>query len=596
VQLAILVENTDLDEDMVTKIKKSKSKTKTTINEKDLVGKRRAVTYQRFSSQAQLGNSSLDRQTNSQKEWLKKNPDVVVIDSFVDEAMSGWSGKNLEKGSLGVLMAAIQDNIIQSGTLILVEHFSRLTRQNIDKAEELVKKIWKAGITIVTVRDGEVYPPEAATNMALRIRLIVEMQQNWTESEWRSEKVKASYKKREKLAKEENKTPKMRRPFWLKKDGTLNEHHFVIKDIFNWYMEGLGQQRIIVRLRDKYPKVNAVTKMNPSTVMRWLQSEVVIGKWRGIKVYKHAVNDELFYNVQAIHKSRLYENVKPDRNWPLSGLMQCGVCGKGMSIQKSKNALPVVRCSSKQRDRSCDRKTTFPYFIVHQYMFSTIQKIALRQYSQKTTSKESHSRLIKIEHELGKLVVKLAEEKNFYEELVEKGKSTRMVMVMMSETDEKIEKLEKEQISLKESIEQYDNYVITEAASDLVLTPRNFNLEMHKLKFRIVVGEEKLSTTGLNEATPTMIYRGYNRKTRSYNYSLGGIEFEFPTKWIKESALMLENLANESGELPKTYNEVFRKNNLAVSELDSLSAEEKLIRQKKTVAKLKSLLVKNSNS
>jgi|GEM_PF-3650453 len=37
-------------------------------------------------------------------------------------------------------MQAIEDNIIQSGTLILVEHFSRLTRQNIAQVEDLVKK------------------------------------------------------------------------------------------------------------------------------------------------------------------------------------------------------------------------------------------------------------------------------------------------------------------------------------------------------------------------------------------------------------------------------------------------------------------------
>ena len=188
-----------------------------------LVGKRKAVTYQRFSSQSQLGNSSIDRQTASQKEWLKMNSDVVVIDSFVDEAMSGWSGKNLEKGSLGVLMQAIEDKIIQSGTLILVEHFSRLTRQNIDEAEELVKKIWKAGITIVTVRDGVEYPPEAINDMPLRIRLLVEMEQNFSESEWRSEKVKASYARRERKA-EKGEVPAMRRAFWLNKDGTLNEN------------------------------------------------------------------------------------------------------------------------------------------------------------------------------------------------------------------------------------------------------------------------------------------------------------------------------------------------------------------------------------
>ena len=580
---------------MVKKIKQDKLKPNKIIDEKSLVGKRKAVTYQRFSSQAQLGNSSIERQTNSQKDWLKKNPDVVVIDEFVDEAMSGWNGKNLEKGSLGILMQAIKENIIQSGTLILVEHFSRLTRQNIDEAEELVKKIWKAGITVVTVRDGQVYTPEAVNDMALRIRLIVEMEQNWSESKWRSEKVAASYKRREKLAKEDGITPRMRRPFWLNKDGKLNAYHVVIKDIFNWYMEGLGQQRIIVKLREKYPKVDPVQKMNPSTVMRWLQSDVVLGKWKEVKVYDAAVDEELFYDVQVIHKSRLYENVKPDRNWPLSGLMQCGVCGKGMSIQKSKNTLPVVRCSSKQRDRSCDRKTTFPYFIVHQYMFSEVQKRALRQYSQKTTSKEARIQLAKIEHDLTKLHKQYEEDKLLRQESIDKGKSPRVYTLLMAETDDKIIELEQEKTNLKESIEQYDNYAISDSARDLVLTPRNFNLEMHKLNFRIVVGEDRLTTTGLNEPTPTMIYRGYSRKTLSYNYSLCGTEFEFPTKWINESALMLEGVANENGELPKSYDEIINRNNLAVSDVDSLSPEDKLIRQKETVAMFKSLLEDNNS-
>lgn len=571
---------------MANKTIKSKQKSKKVLTEKDLVGKRKAVTYQRFSSQAQLGNSSLERQTNSQKQWLKNNPDVVVIDSFVDEAMSGWSGKNLEKGSLGVLMQAIKDKIIPSGTLILVEHFSRLTRQNIDEAEELVKKIWKAGITIVTVRDNGVYPPKAANDMALRIRLLVEMKQNWEESKWRSEKVAASYKRREKDAKESNKTPAMRRSFWLKKDGTLNKNSVVIEDIFNWYMEGLGQQRIIVRLREKYPKVKPVQKMNPSTVMRWLQSEVVLGKWRGIKVYDAAIEEELFYDVQQVHKSRLYENVKPDRKWPLSGLMQCGVCGKGMSIQNSKGTLPVVRCSSKQRDRSCDRKTTFPYFIAHQYMFSEVQKRALRQYSEKSTNKEVRIQLSKIEHELTKLHNKFEEQEKLYDEAESAGESTRFLLKKMTQTDDKIHELEKEQQELEESIAQYDNYVISESARNLILTPRNFNLEMHKLNFRIVVGEDRLSTVGLSDPAPTMIYRGYSRKTLSYKYSMLGTEFEFPTKYIKESTLMLEGIANEKGELPENFGEILsqargvppRKRNASVAD------------KKEAIAQMKKLL------
>lgn len=500
-----------------------------------------AISYQRFSSDRQKNNSSLDRQSDAIKSWLKQHPEVVLIDEYVDEAMSGWSGKHLEKGSLGKLLQAIEDGIVKKDTIILVEHFSRLSRQNIDKTEELLRRIWEHGITIATIRDNGLYPPSTINNMALRIRLIVEIEQAFKESEWRSAKVKGSYIKREKEAKK-GVTPKMRRPFWLDKNGKLNEYHVVIKDIFNWYMEGLGQQRIIVRLKEKYPNASPVQKLNPSTVMRWLQHDVVRGYWRGNKVYDAVIDDELFYNVQAVHKGRLYKNVKPDRNWPLSGLMQCGVCGGGMSIQKTKNTLPILRCSTKQRDRSCNRKSTIPYYLAHKYMFSYVKKYALREYTKNTTSNELQKRIIQIDHELNKLKPQLAEERNHYKEAKDQGKNTRLLREIMLETDEEIFNLEIELKELKASIENQNKYSISKNAVELVFTPRTFNIEMHKLGFRIVIDENELSVIGLEEKPTKMKYLGYSRKNKTYDYEIMGMKHSCPTSSITEEILMLEGL------------------------------------------------------
>lgn len=504
--------------------------------------KRFAVTYQRFSSERQIGNSSLDRQTNSQKDWLKQNPDVTVIDSFVDEAMSGWSGKHLEDGSLGQLIKAIEDGIIQPGTLILVEHFSRLTRQNIENAEELVRKIWKAGITLVTVRDNQLYPPEAANNMTLRIRLIVEMEQACRESDWRSEKVKASYERRERLAREEGKVPKMRKPFWLNPDGTLNHLHEAVKDMFNLYKDGKGQQRIVVALREKYADP-AIQQINPATVMRWIQADITRGYWRSNRVYEAAIDDETFFEVQAIHKNRLYENVKPDRQWPLSGLMKCGVCGRGMSIQKSGSSNPVVRCSSKQRDKSCNRKTTFPYFIVHTYMMSVVKKHALRRYSNVNSNKELRHDLLKVERELMSARTNLSDLREFYKKQKEQGKKGFATLELIEEEHENIEELVAKESDLKASLEQIADGGVSLEARKLVLDGHNFNLEMHKLNFKIVVGEEELSLEGFEEEySPTLKYIGYSRKTRSYEWTKGthNIIESWPSSGITEEILMLE--------------------------------------------------------
>jgi len=556
---------------------------------------RKAYLYQRFSSEKQKGNSSLYRQTEAQDKWLLKNPDVKVAGRYVDDGLSGFKGDHLKKGALKVLVDQIEQGLVDEGSIILVEQFSRLSRLPISDTEKLLFKIWDAGITIVTVTDNQEYTPEAKDDMQKRIKLLVEIESASKESQWRQEKVKASYKRREEKA-SEGVTPRMRRAFWLTKEGKLNSNHQVIKDIFNLYEEGNGQQRIIVELRKRYPTLKAVQKMNPSTVMRWLKSETVLGKWKGHEVYEAAITQDQFDSVEEIHAERLYENVKPDRNWPLSGLMQCGVCGRGMSIQKSKKTLPVVRCSSKQRDRSCNRKTTFPYFIAHQYMFSTVLKKALYKYTQNTSSSEYRTRIVQIDRDLMKLRSKVADEKAHYKKATSQGKTAGILLDMIIETGEEIDVLENERIEIKKAISKIKSLPISKEAGDLVLTPRSFNLEMHKLDFKIIVGEDRLTTIGFNEPAPTMIYRGYSRKTLSYNYSLGGIEFEFPTKWIKESALMLEGVANENGELPKSYSEIFNKSNLAASDIDSLSPEDKLIRQKETVAMFKSLLEEKSNS
>ncbi|GAA03758.1 hypothetical protein CTM83_05210 [Photobacterium leiognathi subsp. mandapamensis] len=95
----------------------------------------------------------------------------------------------------------------------------------------------------------------------------------------------------------------------------------------------MGQQRIVVTLREKYPD-STIQKITPSTVMRWIQTDITRGFWRGN--HEPAIGDATFYEIQSIYKNKLYETVKPDRKWPLSGLMKCGVFSRGMSTQKSK--------------------------------------------------------------------------------------------------------------------------------------------------------------------------------------------------------------------------------------------------------------------
>ncbi|PMH40033.1 hypothetical protein BCU69_17205 [Vibrio cyclitrophicus] len=538
--------------------------------------KRYAVTYQRFSSDRQMGNSSIDRQTNSQKEWLKANPDVEVIDEYVDEAMSGWSGKHLEKGSLGNLLDAAESGILRPGTLVLVEHFSRLTRQNFVDARKLMDRLWEAGITLVTVRDRAEYSPKSANKIEDQIRLLVEIQQAFSESEWRSEKVKASYVRREKQAREQGIVPKIRKPFWLNDDGTLNHLHQSVKDMFEWYKNGWGQQRIVVALREKYPDT-AIQQINPSTVMRWIKSDIVLGYWRKNRIYEAAVDETLYYEVQAIHKNRLYKNVNPDRQWPLSGLMKCGVCGRGMSIQKSGKSAPVIRCSSKQRDKSCNRKTTFPYYLAHIYMMNVVLPFAQRKYTNINSNKSLQSELIKVEDQLSNEYSALNDLRETKDILKKQNKKTTFLLMEMQEVYEKIESLEERQKNLRASMEELSITGISLEAKEIAYDKDNFNIEMHKLNFRIVIGEWDISLEGLTDDAVTLKYNGYNRGTFCYEYKYSDQEEMQSVKSsrAKTSTLMLSNLAIKENEnwarffdeekrkedTAKTFENIAKKNN-----------------------------------
>ncbi len=92
----------------------------------------------------------------------------------------------------------------------------------------------------------------------------------------------------------------------------------------------------------------------------------------------------------------------------------------------------------------------------------------------------------------------------------------------MLETDERIQDLERERDSIQSSIKASNNLFISDEANNLVLTPRNFNLEMHKLGFKIVVGEYSLNTEGLSDKAPEWQYLGYSRKKRAYEWEVLG--------------------------------------------------------------------------
>jgi hypothetical protein len=522
--------------------------------------------YQRFSSAKQEGNSSLFRQSEAQNEWLARHPKctVMTIDNkpFVDEGISAFKGKNVKEGSLGRLVKAIESGLIEKGSIILVEHFSRLSRMDIDKTEELVRTIWKHGVSIITVRGNNYYPPESVNDSRARIGLILEIESAHADSKWRSQKVKSSWERRKVDAIEKGTKPRMRLPFWLNKKGEINEFGPIVEDIFTLHAQGLGQVLIERELRKKYGKVAPLKNINPTKIIRIIQNEKCIGMVYGKKLYEHIVSDDTFYTAQKICKERLYTSVRPNRKWPLHGIVKCGSCGSGMSIQQTKGSLPLLRCSKKQRSggEHCSSSTTFPYVIAYHFFNIYVEPIILATLTDTQRHVVIESKIIEISHKLKNANSNLAEAQEVFKQRKSQGKSIFSTLGVMDDLKEDVDILVKEKTLLENKINaQRTMASISKSILELSNSSvQKYNLELNKAGFKIKLKNKTLSFSIDNESTiASLKYLKYDRKKQAYLYKLEG-----DTKYFKEHQCEpVVVAAVDENERPKGQ-EILSKNNL----------------------------------
>ena len=506
------------------------------MKKRDLSGN--VYLYQRFSSSKQEGNSSLFRQTEAQNHWLACHPkcQVMTIDDepLIDAGISAFRGKNVKEGSLGRLVKAIESGLIEKGSIILVEHFSRLSRMDIAQTEDLILKIWRYGVSVMSVRGDNYYPPESRNKSKARISLIVEIESAHSDSKWRSDKVTSSWVRRRTNAKELGVPPKMRMPFWLDKEGKLNGYADIVRDIFKLHAEGLGQVIIERELRKKYGLVKPLKNANPTKINRIIQNEKCIGKVFGEKLFQSVISDEIFYNAQRICKERLFTSVRENRKWPLHGLVKCGHCGSGMSIQQTAKALPLLRCSKKQRSGGeyCGAPTTFPYVVAYHFFLYYVEPVFLSHMTDMKNNKQAEKEKSKLLHQIQVLNSSLAEANATYRERTQAGKKASSTLHIMDdlrdEIDENLGKLATVQgkIEFGNSMTSISKEIVKLSESD----SKEYNLELNKLGFKIW-SKDNVLLFGLDneDKISSLKYLKYDRSTLSYKYSFSGNEKFYKT-------------------------------------------------------------------
>lgn len=264
---------------------------------------------------------------------------------FKDEAVSGFTGANLETGALARFIALVKAGDIERGSYLILENLDRLTRLDAWEASRLLQDLVKLGIVVITLRP-EMRFDHNSTAIDL-LQAILHMDNAHKESARKSGIGKEKWAERFKDARETGKHIGNRVSNWITLDKSsgdylLNGHIFAVGRIFELCLEGLGSTAIAQALNaEGYQTFNKGKRWGTTAVLTILQNRAAIGelapKDGGEPIQNYfpsVVDDDTFTVAQERIKARTTGKVtkqSADFNvW--QKLVFCGACGSTMHI------------------------------------------------------------------------------------------------------------------------------------------------------------------------------------------------------------------------------------------------------------------------
>lgn len=165
-----------------------------------------AYSYVRFSTPEQQDGDSLRRQLTETVKWCEENN--VELDttlSFRDLGKSGFTGANFDDGALGKFIALVKNGTIRPGSFLVLEALDRFSRENAYIAAGRLFDLVKAGISIVSVQDNQVYSAEklSGADPTPLMVLVLKLSQGHIESVKKAYRVGKAWREKKHLARTE---------------------------------------------------------------------------------------------------------------------------------------------------------------------------------------------------------------------------------------------------------------------------------------------------------------------------------------------------------------------------------------------------------
>lgn len=340
----------------------------------------RVYSYARFSTPEQASGDSLRRQSEAARKWAEAR--ALPLDeslTLTDQGVSAYRGSNTDEDrGLGAFLYACRQGLIRPGSFLLVESLDRISRMSPRRAQRLLDDIVDAGVTVVTLNDGQEYTAERldTDQTALFISLMVAWRAH-EESKTKGRRVAAAWaEKRRKVRDGEAVKLTERAPAWLQwtAEGWAERapHADTVRRVYAMTLAGTGEHKIAAVLNaEDVPVMSGGRQWHRSTVSKLLRNPAVIGaltpghiefiggKRRRVTeepiagVFPAVISEQDWLTVRALKDGKAAAQRGRHASAPLAnifaGLARCPECGAAMTrVNKgnpAKGGKPKLVCT-----------------------------------------------------------------------------------------------------------------------------------------------------------------------------------------------------------------------------------------------------------
>ena len=122
----------------------------------------RVTFYARVSSEKDEQLNSLTNQITYYKEKIKKNPNWIYVDGYIDEGISGISTKKRE--NFNRMIEDAKDGIFD---IIITKEISRFARNTLDSIK-FTRELYGYGVAVIFENDGiRTYEPDSELRLTI---------------------------------------------------------------------------------------------------------------------------------------------------------------------------------------------------------------------------------------------------------------------------------------------------------------------------------------------------------------------------------------------------------------------------------------------